>query len=270
MKIFDSHTHIFPDKIAEKASAGISGFYGMPVAFDGTAGALRRACRKNGVSGCLICSVATKTEQVENINSFISESAAASNGFFTGFCSLHPDMGEVSLDNEINRAMRLGLKGVKLHPDFQEFEADGARAYKIYEAIDGRLPVLFHAGDPRYPYSSPKRIANALNRFPKMTVVAAHFGGWSEWGDAVRELAGRENVYVDVSSSLYALSPEKAREYIAAYGEDKVLFGTDYPMWDIKGEIERFDGLGLDDRAREKILCENAKRLLNLEDCHVF
>ncbi|MDR0197218.1 MAG: amidohydrolase family protein [Oscillospiraceae bacterium] len=265
-EIFDCHTHIFPDKIAEKASAGIGGFYGIPILFDGTAGTLIRVCRENGVSGCLVCSVATKPEQVENINDFIGESASSSNGFFTGFCSLHPDMTEKELDDEVARVIAMGLKGVKLHPDFQEFKADGARAFKIYEVVGGRLPFLIHAGDSRYPYSSPKRIAGAAKRFPEMTVIAAHLGGWSEWDDAVSRLADRGNVCVDISSSLYALRPEKAREYVAAYGEDRVLFGTDYPMWDVKEELERFDRLDLDERARRKILCGNAKKLLDPAD----
>jgi len=259
--IFDSHTHIFPEKIAEKASANIAAFYKMRVLYDGSVPALMRICRENGVTGCLVCSVATKPEQTESINDFIARSAADSNGFFTGLCSLHPDMSEKELDSEIDRAVSLGLKGIKLHPDFQEFEADGAKAYKVYEVIGNRLPVLIHAGDSRFDFSSPKRLVNAVKRFPNMTVIAAHFGGWSEWGDAVRLLAGRENVYVDTSSSLYALDKTAAREYISAFGEDRTLFGTDYPMWNAGDELKMFGALELEADAAEKILYKNAEKL---------
>jgi len=262
--IFDSHAHIFPEKIAEKASANIAAFYNMRVLYDGRVSTLKRLCRGNGIDGCLVCSVATKAEQAASINDFISGVAAESGGFFTGLCSLHPGMSQKELDSEIDRAVSIGLKGVKLHPDFQEFKADGGEAYKIYEVIGNRLPVLIHAGDSRFDYSSPKRIANAVRRFDNMTVIAAHFGGWSEWGDAVKLLTGLDNVYVDTSSSLYALDKKTAREYIAAFGCDRTLFGTDYPMWNAGDELKMFGELKLDDDTAGKILYKNAARLFNL------
>ncbi|MCL1789637.1 MAG: amidohydrolase family protein [Oscillospiraceae bacterium] len=263
-KIFDFHTHIFPDKIAERASSGIGGFYDMTTANPGTVNDLKTQMSENGICGCVVCSVATVSEQVSNINNFIVGTVADSDGLFTGFCSLHPGMSESALDEEIKRAILTGLSGIKLHPDIQEFEADGVLACKVYEAVDGRLPVLIHAGDNRYDFSAPKRIANALKFFPNLTMIAAHFGGWSEWDDAVLTLAGKDNLYVDSSSTLYAVTPEKAREYITAFGAERVLFGTDYPMWDIREELERFNRLDLTDSVREKILYGNAKKLLGL------
>jgi hypothetical protein len=268
LRIFDSHTHIFPEKIADKAVEGIGSFYDMmTMQHTGTAENLTQLLKDNNVSGCMVCSVATVPEQVESINDFIAQSVKDSDGFMTGFCSLHPDMSQEQTDCEIIRATSLGLKGIKLHPDFQRFEADSAKAYAIYEVIGDRLPVLIHAGDHRYSFSSPKRIARAMTRFPALTLIAAHLGGWSEWDDAVSELAGRfgDKLYVDTSSSLYSMTAEKAREYVLAFGEDHVLFGTDYPMWDIAEELERFAKIDLSDTAREKILYSNSAKLLNLE-----
>jgi hypothetical protein len=264
--IFDSHTHIFPEKIAERATAGIGDFYNIPVQHLGTAADLTARLKAAGVCGCMTCSVATVLEQVGAINDFIAHSVTQSDGFMVGFCTLHPNMTEAELDSEITRAVTLGLRGIKLHPDFQRFHADGRRAEKVYSVIGGRLPVLIHAGDSRYPYSSPRRIAAALDKFPQLTVIAAHFGGWSEWDEASLVLAGKPNLYVDTSSSLYELTPQKAVEYIGIYGEERVLFGTDYPMWDIREELARFDCLDLSDSAREKILFGNARRLFKLWD----
>jgi predicted TIM-barrel fold metal-dependent hydrolase len=92
--------------------------------------------------------------------------------------------------------------------------------------------------------------------------VCAHLGGWSEWDDACRTLTGHENVYVDTSSSLYAMKPEEARKIIRCYSRDRVLFGTDYPMWNPAEELERFHRLQLTDDEEEKILCLNAQGLL--------
>ena len=85
------------------------------------------------------------------------------------------------------------------------------------------------------------------------------------WEDATRQLSKYENLYVDLSSSLYALSPETALELIHAYGADRVLWGTDYPMWESVSEMEYFNKIDLTDDERSKILYENAAKLLKLE-----
>ena len=101
-----------------------------------------------------------------------------------------------------------------------------------------------------------------LDAFPDLVCICAHLGGWSEWDDAWKVLSGCENVYVDTSSSLYALSPEEGRKIVRHYSRDRVLFGTDYPMWRPREELERFRNLKLTDEEEEKILCLNAETLL--------
>ncbi|MBQ7305413.1 MAG: amidohydrolase family protein, partial [Clostridia bacterium] len=110
--------------------------------------------------------------------------------------------------------------------------------------------------------STPERMARALDHVPRLKAICAHLGGWSVWSDAWKMLAGRENVYVDTCSSLYALTPEEAVKIIHRYGADKVLFGTDYPMWDTAEELARFMALPLTEDEREKILHKNFERLM--------
>ncbi|MCM1488230.1 MAG: amidohydrolase family protein [Firmicutes bacterium] len=264
MKIFDAHCHIFPNKIASKASDNIGNFYGLKMEYDGSVETLMELYVRVGISKCLVQSVATVPEQVPHINDFIAESIKLHPTLFVGFCALHPLMEKKEIEAEIDRAIALGLKGIKLHPDFQEFKIDDRKVYDIYEAAEGRLPILFHTGDKRFDYSSPKRLANALKDFPRLTAIAAHFGGWSEWEDGRRYLAGNPNVYVDTSSSLYALSPERAVEYIKDFTPDRVMFGTDYPMWSIENELKLMERLELSDSDREKIMYKTACRLLNV------
>jgi hypothetical protein len=95
--------------------------------------------------------------------------------------------------------------------------------------------------------------------------IGAHFAGWSIWEEATEKLAGAPNLYVDLSSSLYALSSEKALELIHAYGADRVLWGTDYPMWESKSEMEYFNKIDLTEKERSQILWENAYKLLGLD-----
>lgn len=264
MRIIDAHVHIYPDKIAEKASQHVGEFYNIPMKFDGRIATMVEEHKKCGIDLCLVHSVATTHDQVPKINDFIHSSVEASEGMFIGFCTLHPSMTEKEIDDEIKRIMDMGLMGVKLHPDCQKFAIDEKDAMRIYEVIDGRVPILFHTGDKRYDYSNPDRMKAAAKRFPRQRMIAAHFGGYTVWDDAVRTLAGLENVWYDESSSLAYITPEKAKEYISVYGDDRIFFGTDYPMWSAKEELERFDRIDLTDEQREKIFSKNIAGFLGI------
>ena len=258
--IIDAHAHIFPDKIAAKASDGISDFYGgMKVRFDGTLDALFREGESAGVTRFIVQSVATVPAQVTAINNFISESVRKFPEKLIGFGAMHPDFPEIG--KEVERIISLGLKGIKLHSDFQQFNIDDERAFPIYEAAEGRLPILFHLGDPRYDFSTPERLMNVVKKFPRLTVIGAHFAGWSMWDRAV-ELFQHSGIYTDCSSSLYAMTPEHAAELIRKIGADRVMWGTDYPMWSARDELELFAKVPLTDEERELILYKNALTLI--------
>ena len=163
----------------------------------------------------------------------------------------------------VSRMVAAGFKGVKLHPDFQEFQLDEPRALRMFSMIaDAGLPVLIHTGDYRYDYSNPPRMAHLLDEIPNLVAIGAHLGGWSVYDEARRTLAGRRNFYVDTSSALYALKPDHAVELIRAFGAGRVMFGTDYPMWTPAEEVERFDALPLTEAEREQIYHGTAEELL--------
>ena len=263
-KIINAHCHIYPEKIAERAVMGIRDFYDLDMSLNGKVSNLIEDGSKVGVTHYLIHSVATTPKQVRSINEFISDVVNSNPDLFTGFGTLHPDSDDI--EGDFNHLISLGLKGVKLHPDFQQFALDEKRAFKLAEVIDkGNVPVLIHCGDFRYNYSNPEQLKPLLDKFPDLTVIGAHFAGWSIWKEATEKLAGTPNLYVDVSSSLYALSPDEAKEYIHAYGVEKVLWGTDYPMWEAESEMELFHKIGLTMDEENMILYENAAKLLGLE-----
>lgn len=258
-RIIDAHCHIYPDKIAQKASDSTGRFYNMPSILDGKISTLIERGEKAGIEHFIVQSVATIPKQVSSINNFIAKAVAESNGRFTGFGTLHPDSDDIEAD--VNEIIRLGLKGIKLHPDIQQVRLDDSRMSKMYELCEGRLPMLIHTGDFRYDFSNPNRMMPILEKYPNLTVIGAHFGGWSIWEEATEKLSKYENFLVDCSSSLYAMTPEKAKELVEAYGADRVLFGTDYPMWEPETEIERFMKIDLTEKQREDILYNNAARL---------
>ena len=135
---------------------------------------------------------------------------------------------------------------------------------RIYELCEGRLPILIHTGDHRYDFSNPNRIIPILDIYKNLTVIGAHFGGWSIWEEATEKLSKYENFYVDCSSSLYAITSKKAKELIMAYGTNRVLFGTDYPMWDPRDEMARFLKLKLTPAEQEQIAHKTTQRLLGI------
>lgn len=263
-KIIDSHCHIYPDKIARKASDNTGIFYQMPSVLDGKVSTLLYEGEKACISHFIVQSVATTPHQVSSINHFISDSVKKSNGKMTGLGTLHPDSDDI--ESDIDEIISLGLIGVKLHPDIQKFKIDDYRMLKIYELCEDKLPILMHTGDSRYDYSNPNRLIPILEIYKNLTVIGAHFGGWSIWTEATKKLHEFENLYVDCSSSLYALTPEKACELIHSYGVKKVLFGTDYPMWVPGDEIARFMEIPLTEEERDDILFNNAKALFNIKD----
>lgn len=258
--IIDAHAHIFPDMLSHKAVEGIHEFYNMPMDCGGTVSELIEEGTKNGVDRFIVQSVATEPKQVRSINNFIAKSVKQYPDKLVGFAAMHPDFDGIT--EELDRALSLGLRGVKLHSDFQKFFIDDEKAFPIYEACEERkLPILFHIGDSRYDYSSPERLLRVVRKFPGLTVIGAHFAGWSMW-DKGAELFDHSGIYTDCSSSLYAMSPEHAAELIRKIGVHRVMWGTDYPMWSAKEELVRFNKLPLTDRERELVLGENALRLL--------
>lgn len=259
MKIADCHAHIFPDKLADKAVKSIGNFYDSNMEQKGTAEDLIKCSDEIGITTLLVSSSATKPEQVEHINDFIHQECEKFEKFI-GLGTLHPDFANI--DDEIDKILKYNLKGIKLHPDFQSFNIDDEKAIDMYKKIsDANLPILFHTGDKRYDASSPERLANAVKKVPNLKCVAAHFGGYNHWYDVTDYLKNLDNVMFDTSSTLFALNPLKAINMINELGEDKFLFGSDYPMWNPKHELQLFMNLNLTDLQREKILWDNFQRI---------
>ena len=133
----------------------------------------------------------------------------------------------------------------------------------IYEAAQGRLPILFHTGDDRYEFSKPKRLYNIIEKFPKLVATAAHLGGYRCWEES-KIYFGHPRIYIDTSSALMFVSPEEASSIIHAHGVDHVFFGTDSPMWRHKDEFERFNKLDITPDERTMILSGNALKFFGL------
>ena len=264
MEIINAHAHIYPDKIAEKATATIGAFYDIKMQMPaGTPERLIADGKEAGITRYVVHSVATTAHQVRSINEFIKKECEE-HPEFIGFITLHQDLSEDEVEAEIEWAIANGFYGIKLHPDFQKFNIDCECAEKFYRAASGKLPILLHMGDDRYEFSKPHRLVKMAKKYPGVNFIAAHFGGYRCWGDAPLYL-GLHNIYFDTCSSLPFITPEHAKTLIDAFGADKFFFATDFPMWDSVSEMERFNKIPLTDDEREKILGGNIKRLLKIK-----
>ena len=267
--IIDAHCHIYPDKIADKAVEAIGNFYDLDMYYDGRYSTLVDFGSKIGVKHYVIFSVATTPKQVRSINKYISDTVKSSEGLMTGLGALHPDSEDI--EGDIADIISLGLKGVKMHPDFQKFNIDDKKCYKIYELCQkNNLPVLLHTGDRRYDYSNPKRMKSVLDDFPDLTVIGAHFGGWSCWKEAAEKLSEFKNFYVDCSSSFDWLTADESRDLVRMYGADHVLFATDFPMWNHKTEYKHFENMKLTDEENQLVLYKNAIKLFGIDESKIL
>lgn len=195
---------------------------------------------------------------------------------FIGFASVDPWKGKLAVQ-ELERSVKeLGLRGLKLHPTTQAFYPNDTRFYPLWEqAAELGIPVLFHSGQTgvgsgtpggkgyKLKYSHPMLLDDVAADFPNLTIIMAHPAvPWQEEQLAVALHKG--NVYIDLSG----WSPKYFRpilvQYIRSILQDKVLFGSDYPVLQPERWLRDFESLDLKDEVRQKILLDNAKRVLNL------
>ena len=259
----DAHCHIYPEKIAKLAVDHTDNFYSENSFNKGTIEDLISASDKVGIDKCVIQSVATTPKQVQSINKFISDSVNLYQDRFVGLGTIHPR--SLDIEGDIEHLIELGLKGIKIHPDIQDFKVDDdgyKKAYKICEKKG--LPVLMHTGDNRYDNSNPNRLIPILNEFKNLTVVGAHFGGWSIWEEASEKYKNYDNFFVDTSSSFHYINLDTAKRIIDNYGVDKLMFATDYPMWNAKNEIDTLLKLNLTEEDYIKIFSKNAIKVYKI------
>ena len=260
MRIIDMHTHVYPDAIAAKAARSIRNYYHLGDNMDGTVDTLLERGAAAGVTDYLILPVAVKPEHVHSINDFTLQQMQA-HSCFTGFGTIHIEMD--NLMEEVERIPNLGLKGIKIHPDCQHFDIDDPRLFPVYEAVQGKLPMMMHLGDEQYDHSHPARLRRVLELFPHLQVCAAHFGGHTMY-ETAKEYLSDTNCIMDISSTLMFLDKKTAEGYVNHYGAERLAFGTDYPVWDPKREVDLFLSLNLTDEQKEQIAWKTAERFLGL------
>lgn len=262
--LIDFHTHAFPEKIASRAintlahSAG-----GLYPQTDGSLTSLKAEMKKDGVDISVVQSIATNPAQQTNVNNFAIEMDR--DPAIVAFGSIHPDAPDALA--ELERIKAAGLKGVKLHPEYQGFYVDDEKMKPIYKKISSLgLITLFHAGHdlgftPPY-HGMPDNLLGALKWFDS-PVVAAHWGGIGCWSEVLEKLCGTD-IWFDLSFGYSTVPKAIAQAIVDKHTPDRLLFGSDMPWHRPDWELRLIRSLDLEDSDREKIYCRNAMKLLSL------
>ena len=272
--IIDFHTHIFPDKIAEKTIKELAAIAGVKASADGTLKGLLDSMEMSGIETSVIMPVCTKPEQFENINNFAKKINDTYQGKILSFGGIHPDCENPK--EKLKYIKELGIPGIKIHPDYQRVMIDDIRFMRIMEyANELGLIILTHAGIdiglPEPVHCPPDKMRKVLDAIKPQKMVLAHLGGWKQWDEVYEYLAG-ENVYLD-TAFIFGVQDNSAenREYIRKeiflkiiqkHGADKILFATDSPWSNPRKGIEYIRNLSINENDKKWILGKNATKLL--------
>lgn len=257
--IIDGHTHVWPDHVAAKALAGNSP--DLEIFGDGTVRSLLSVMDRAGVDKSICLGVATTPERVDTANAF---AASLDPTRFIGFGSVH-----ARLDPEENVASlrRHGLIGAKVHPLFQGYALDDPGLLATFERMQGEFAVIVHVGAGGHAGDevrcTPEMLREVVRLFPRLDVIACHFGGYQQVERAEEVVIGLP-VYLDTSwpPSIGTLGVERVRDLVLRHGAERVIFASDWPTADPAGEIAAIRALGLSSEETDAILGGNLERVL--------
>lgn len=137
---------------------------------------------------------------------------------------------------------------------------DDPRLMAVYEIMEARgLPLVVHTGDFRHDYSHPRRLKNVLRTFPDLVVDGAHLAGCFV-PDIGYDVLHAERLFVDASSTLPFVGARRFAELVRMWGTDRVMFGSDFPMWNPNSEYAVLASCGFTDDEMDKLTYLNAQR----------
>ncbi|MGN0437056.1 MAG: amidohydrolase family protein [Lachnospiraceae bacterium] len=268
--IIDFHTHIFPESIAKNAIHNLEQESGIKAKGIGTLSNLKENMKIAGVDYSVILPVATKPSQFHSINEYAQE-INNTDGIIS-FGGIHPENDNIT--EKLSYIKKLGLKGVKLHPDYQgpTYIDDPRYIQIIKECIRLDLCMVIHAGmdvgKPIPIHCPPDKSYIMLNEVLRnctkdSKIVLAHMGGMLQW-DLVEKLLVGKNIYFDLAYCNHLGNKEQITRIIKKHGADKILYATDYP-WTNQEEMTNYiNTLDISSEEKEMILYKNAAKLLDI------
>lgn len=272
--IIDAHTHVYPEKIADRAIAKLEAASGVKAKVNGRKDGLIQSMKEAGVDYSLLLPVATSPRQVDTINEEAAETnACAAETGLLSFGGIHPDTPDYK--DVLRRVKALGLKGIKLHPDYQQVFFNDIRCKRIVsEATEQGLYIMVHAGVdiglPEPVHCRPDHVIEVVKETGSDRLILAHMGGWRLW-DEVKEKLADQPVYIDTAFSLTCmpdvegmLTEEEFVDMVRVFGADRTAFGTDSPWCSQKECVEWIQGTALTKQEKEQIFSGTIRKILGI------
>ena len=258
MTVIDFHTHVWPDVIARRALG--ANIPDMPLCGDGTVSGLRAAQLEAGVDLSVCLAIATSPDRVDRVNAY---AGSLDRQHFVPFGTAHPGL---SVTENVASLRRHAIRGVKLHPTFQQYRLDEPDLLALLRALAGEWPVVVHVGAGAGSvgaHATPAMVRDIVRAVPDLTLVACHFGGYHQLADA-RELLVGEDVYLDTSwpPSVRELGTAIVADIVGRHGADRIVFASDWPTASPRAELAVLDELGLAPDELALIRGGNALRIL--------
>ena len=260
--IVDAHCHVWPDAIAAQVLAAKPS--GLASMHDGTVDGLNRSMDASGVEHAMCLGVAAIARTVERTNEFIG---SLDRTRFTPFGTIHP---ELPVEQNLRLLKDNGLRGVKLHPLFQDLSLTDPRVIDILHGLaEEQILVITHAGAggdaAANARGNPAALRHMLDAVPGLTVIACHFGGYHRLDEAEKLIVG-SRAYLETSwpPRVGDLEASRIVDVIRRHGADRVVFGSDWPMADPAAEIESLRAFGLEQHELDAILGNTLGGLLGL------
>ena len=258
----DIHTHAFHPKIAHKVVAQLEDHYNIKPVGTGLAEDLKERLNRAGFDRAVVLCAATTPAQVVPANAFARDLQTQYPDTFIAFGAIHPYCQD--WEDHIAAMKKAGVRGLKFHPEFQNFFLDDPALEPILEAVGEDMLVMCHVGDslpPEENPSCPYKLQALRRRFPKVRFIAAHMGGYLHWEHALKTYIG-EPVYIDTSSALPLMNPALCAEIFRRHPREFILFGSDYPLFDPSEALYDVDhAFKLSDEAMDDLLLNSARAL---------
>ncbi|MBT9149500.1 MAG: hypothetical protein DDT28_00930 [Dehalococcoidia bacterium] len=277
--IVDFHTHIVPPEIKERREDLVGqdpcfqALYSAPEVDLATAEDLIASMDRDAIDVSVALSIGwSSLELCRRTNDYIIESISKYPDRLIGFCSIQPKSKEAV--SEIERSARGGIRGIgEMMPHMQGFDlGDKALMSPVVEAAqEHNMIVLTHSSEPVghiYPGKGnvlPGMLYQFIANFPDLHIVCAHWGGGLPFYALMPEVAeALQNVFFDTAASPFLYRYEIFSRVAELVGEDKILFGSDYPLITQSRIVESLRSLSMPQESKDNILGENARRLLGL------
>ena len=259
--IIDFHTHYYPDDLAYRALHGVDDV--CEGDNNGTYDGLKRAMLNAGVDRAVVLAVCNRPGHEEKINSFI---LGKTDETIIPFFSVHPYSENAPY--LVRKYADLGIKGIKLHPNMQQFRLNDERLLPLCRAIrDSGIIALFHCGKPGRTATSfdvyPSDFLPLMDILDPEHTVLAHTGGYGISDSEINVLRSI-NVYTDLSLAASQFTPDRMKSILEFLPADRMLFGSDSPWRDIKASLDFIRCLCKNDTALQQLMHANAEKLLGL------